>query len=234
MPRDFTSLNIRFGDDAEAVLRFSLSGALGRIALVSSFGAESVVLLHMVSEIAPKTPVIFIDTLLLFPETMTYQQEIAEKLGLSDLRIVTPDRDALFAKDPDAVLHRSDPDACCELRKTQPLAMALEGFDGWITGRKREQGGARAELPMFERGSGPLKINPLAAWNSRATSAYMDRHALPRHPLVAKGYASIGCGPCTGPVGKSEDPRAGRWRGQEKTECGIHIEEGRVIRRKAS
>lgn len=236
MPRDLSTLNARFASDAPGALGFALSGALGRIALVSSFGAESVVLLHMVAQIAPQTPVLFIDTLLLFPETLAYQRALAERLALQDLRVIGPDREALFAEDPDATLHHAAPDACCDLRKTRPLAGALQGFDGWISGRKRVQGGLRADLDLFERdmASGQIKVNPLAGWDARQVGAYIDRHDLPRHPLVAKGYASIGCAPCTGPVAAGEDPRAGRWRGQDKTECGIHIQDGRVIRRKAS
>lgn len=236
MLHELSSLNARFSGDAQAALKFSLSGALGKIALVSSFGAESVVLLHMVAQIAPQTPVVFIDTLMLFDETLAYQRDLAERFALADLRIIGPDREALFAEDPDAVLHLADQDGCCDLRKTRPLEGALQGFDGWITGRKRVQGGARATLEVFEHepGQGQLKINPLASWHPRAIAAYIEHHALPRHPLVAKGYASIGCAPCTGPVASGEDPRAGRWRGLAKTECGIHIDQGRVIRRKAS
>lgn len=235
MPHDLSSLNARFAGDTKAALRFSLSGALGKVALVSSFGAESVVLLHLISTFAPQTPILFIDTLMLFPETLAYQRAVAERLALSDLRIINPDREALFAEDPDALLHRTNPDACCDLRKSQPLAKALEGFDSWISGRKRAQGGLRLTLEMFERDpSGPLKINPLAGWDAQAIAQYFDQHDLPRHPLVARGFPSIGCAPCTGPVAAGEDPRAGRWRGQGKTECGIHIENGRVIRRKAS
>lgn len=236
MSRDLHSLNTRFAGDAQAALRFALSGALGDVALVSSFGADSVVLLHMVSEIAPQTPVLFIDTLMLFPETLAYQRTIAERLDLRDLRVIGPDRAAVFTEDPDALLHRADPDVCCDLRKTRPLQAALAGFAGWITGRKRVQGGLRQNIALFERDQtcGQMKINPLALWDARAVSAYIDAHDLPRHPLVAKGYPSIGCAPCTGPVGAQEDPRAGRWRGSDKSECGIHIDAGRVIRRIAS
>ncbi|WP_323035349.1 phosphoadenylyl-sulfate reductase [Pararhodobacter sp.] len=235
MPNDLSSLNARFSGDTQAALRFSLSGALGRVALVSSFGADSVVLLHLVSTIAPQTPVLFLDTLMLFPETLAYQRAVAERLNLSDLRIINPDREALFAGDPDATLHHADPDACCDLRKTQPLTKALHGFESWISGRKRAQGGARSGLEMFERDpSGAVKINPLAGWDAQSIGAYMTQHDLPRHPLVARGFPSIGCAPCTGPVAAGEDPRAGRWRGKDKTECGIHFENGRVIRRKAS
>ncbi|MGY6703451.1 phosphoadenylyl-sulfate reductase [Roseinatronobacter sp.] len=231
---DLSALNTRFSDDAERGLRFALSGALGHVALVSSFGAESAVLLHMVSRIAPQTPVLFIDTLMLFPETLAYQRELAQRLDLRDLRIITPDREALFHHDPDNLLHRSDPDRCCALRKAEPLQQALRGFDGWITGRKQFQGTTRSKLQMFERDDTHLKVNPLATWDPAQVRDYMTRFELPRHPLVSQGYLSIGCAPCTAPVATGEDPRAGRWRGQDKVECGIHIANGRVIRRQAS
>lgn len=236
MPHDLSALNRRFGTDATAALDFALSGALGRVAMVSSFGADSAALLHMVAQADRAAPVLFIDTLLLFPETLAYQRDLARHLGLTGVRIISPERDQLFTEDNEGLLHRAKPDACCDLRKTRPLDAALAGFDGWITGRKRFQGGARASLPLFERddATGRVKINPLAAWESHEVSAYIDAHALPRHPLVARGYPSIGCGPCTGPVAAGEHPRAGRWRGQDKDECGIHIVNGRVIRRQAS
>ena len=236
MPHDLSALNRRYGDDAQAGLNFALSGALGRVAMVSSFGAESAALLHMVAQADAAAPVLFIDTLLLFPETLAYQRDLAAHLGLTRVQVVQPDRDALFTEDSESLLHRANPDACCDLRKTRPLDAALQGFDGWVTGRKRFQGGARAALDMFERdeATGRIKINPLAGWDARQIAAYMDQHALPRHPLVARGYPSIGCGPCTGPVAAGEHPRAGRWRGMDKEECGIHVVDGRVVRKKAS
>lgn len=216
---------------AEELLSWALSEpGFGRTALVSSFGAESVVLLHMVSRVDPATPVLFLDTEMLFPETLAYQEEVAARLGLTGIRQITPDAGA---RDPDGTLHRTDPDACCTLRKTEPLERALGGFDAWITGRKRYQGGARRALPLVEPDGGRLKINPLAAWSKEDVAAYMDRHALPRHPLVARGYPSIGCAPCTTPVAEGEDERAGRWRGTGKDECGIHFENGRLVRRAA-
>lgn len=236
MQPDLTRLNARYEGDAEGALRVALSGALGKIAMVSSFGADSAVLLHMVSKIDQDTPVLFIDTLMLFEETLEYQRSLAEHLGLTDLRVITPGKDALSKTDPFNRLHLSDQDACCDLRKTRPLEQALEGFDGWITGRKRFQGGARTAISLFEYDEEfkHLKVNPLASWDARDLAAYMDEYSLPRHPLVAKGYPSIGCAPCTSPVKAGEDPRAGRWRGTDKDECGIHIVDGRVIRRQAS
>lgn len=204
----------------------------GKLALVSSFGAESVVLLHMISVTKRDTPVIFLDTELLFAETLVYQQEVSERLGLTDVRIIRADPADLQAHDPDRTLHRNDTDACCHLRKTVPLQKALEGFDGWITGRKRFHGGDRAALDFFETeaGTGRMKVNPLAHWTREDVQTYMEENNLPRHPLVARGYPSIGCMPCTSPVREGEDIRAGRWRGEEKSECGIHFENGRLVR----
>lgn len=216
---------------AEALLSWALSDpGFGRTALVSSFGAESVALLHMVSRAAPATPVLFLDTEMLFPETLAYQEEVAHGLGLTDVRRVVPDA---AERDPGGLLHRTDPDACCALRKTEPLEGALSGFDAWITGRKRYQGGARRALPLVETDGTRLKVNPLAAWSREDVAAYIERHDLPRHPLVARGYPSIGCAPCTTPVAAGEDERAGRWRGTGKDECGIHFENGRLIGRAA-
>ncbi|MBZ4022233.1 phosphoadenosine phosphosulfate reductase [Rhodobacter sp. TJ_12] len=203
----------------------------GRVALVSSFGAESVVLLHMVATVAPQTPVLFVDTLMLFEETLAYQREVADQLGLRDVRVIRASKTDLAAQDPDGTLHETNPDACCALRKTAPLEAALAEFDGWLTGRKRYQGQTRADLDHFEVETATrMKINPLAHWGRTEIAAYMDRYDLPRHPLVARGYPSIGCAPCTSPVAAGEDPRAGRWRGQEKTECGIHFVNGRIVR----
>ncbi|MFX0540270.1 phosphoadenylyl-sulfate reductase [Roseovarius sp. S4756] len=209
---------------------------VGQLALVSSFGAESVVLLHMVALARRETPVIFLETGMLFAETLVYQQELAERLGLKDMRIIRPDAESLKAGDPAAMLNQTDPDACCALRKTVPLARALSGFDGWITGRKRYQGTAREDLEFFEvdeangRHEGRLKINPLAHWQRGDARTYIEENRLPRHPLVAHGYPSIGCMPCTSPVAAGEDDRAGGWKGRSKTECGIHFQNGKLIK----
>lgn len=204
---------------------------VGRIALVSSFGAESVVLLHLMSIIDRTLPVLFIDTQMLFPETLTYQAEVASQLGLSNVQIVVARTDDLTAQDPNDTLHRRDTDACCALRKSQPLENVLSGFDAWITGRKRFQAGTRAALEFFEEdGDHRIKVNPLAHWAPQDVQDYMINNRLPRHPLVAKGYPSIGCAPCTSPVKVGEDPRAGRWRYSAKEECGIHFVDGKMVR----
>ena len=204
-----------------------------RLALVSSFGADSVALLHLASMVDRSLPVVFIDTQMLFAETLVYQQELAERLGLRDLRILRAEE--IERADPDGTLHRTNPDLCCQLRKTEPLDTALEGFDGWITGRKRFQSGRRAALDFFEvetpaHAAPRLKVNPLAYWSAQDVADYIAENRLPRHPLVAKGYPSIGCAPCTSPVAPGEDPRAGRWRDSDKDECGIHFIGGKMVR----
>ena len=209
---------------AFAVLSRALTDPeVGRIALVSSFGAESVVLLHMLSVMDRNTPVLFLETGMLFPETLRYQQELAEHLSLRDVRVIRPDTNATFAHDPEGDLHQRDPDGCCALRKSAPLDRALGAFDAWITGRKRFQSGDRAALEFFEAGDLRIKVNPLAHWTRGDVADYMENNRLPRHPLVVQGYPSIGCAPCTSRVAPGEDPRSGRWRGKEKTECGIHF-----------
>lgn len=228
-------LNDRYRHHAaiEVLRRAVTDPELGRVALVSSFGAESVVLLHMVARVAPGLPVLFIDTEMLFPETLAYQREVVARLGLTDLRVITATEAEIAARDPDGTLHQRDQDGCCDVRKTVPLERALSGFDAWITGRKRFQGGQRTELEFFEpEPPSRLRINPLAHWRSQDVQDYMIENRLPRHPLVAKGYPSIGCAPCTSPVKPGEDPRAGRWRGSAKTECGIHFIGGKMVRTK--
>lgn len=195
----------------------------GRIALVSSFGIEAAVLLHLVSGIDRHLPVIFLDTGKLFGETLRYRDRLVRDLGLRDVRSVEPDAADVAARDPLGELWLRDPDACCRLRKVEPLSRALSGFDAWINGRKRYQGDLRAALPVIEAVDGRIKINPLAGWSAEAIAAYFAAHGLPRHPLEAEGYASIGCMPCSSPVRADEDRRAGRWRGRGKTECGIHL-----------
>jgi phosphoadenosine phosphosulfate reductase len=226
---DIAALNTALKHHAAADVLHRAFAAAPNLALVSSFGAESVALLHLAATVRPDVQVIFIDTMLLFPETLSYQREVARKLGLRRVKIL---RAETALADPDDTLHLRDTDACCTLRKTRVLDAALRGFDGWITGRKRYQSDARGTLQAFETdaATGRLKVNPLAHWSSADVQEYMIENALPRHPLVARGYPSIGCAPCTSPVAQGEDPRAGRWRGQDKDECGIHVVDGKMVR----
>lgn len=206
--------------------------SLGNVAMVSSFGAESAVLLHLVSRVERSTPVIFVDTQMMFQETLAYQLSLTEKFGLQDVRRITPDEEEVAAQDALGDLNKTDPDLCCDMRKTRPLEKALKGFDGWITGRKRFQANSRVNIKIFEADgdSGRIAVNPLAFWEPHDLKAYFETHDLPRHPLVAKGYPSIGCLPCTTKVAEGEDTRSGRWRGTDKQECGIHFSNGRIVR----
>ena len=218
------------GQDGLALLRALLKeGPLaGRTALVSSFGAESAVLLDIVATVDPATPVIFLDTGKLFAETQEYREELVAVLRLGDVRVIRPSAAALGRYDPGGELWRREPDLCCHIRKTEPLQEALAGLAGWITGRKRFQAGLRSRLPTIEPEwlSGRIKINPLAPWSAEDVERYRVLRNLPKHPLVDRGYRSIGCATCTRPVSAGETPRAGRWRGLDKTECGIHLQGG--------
>ena len=209
---------------AEEILTQAFDMYGRRLAMVSSFGAESVVLLDLVAQISGDIPVLFIDTRLLFADTLAYQIEVAAHLGLRDVRRISTDATLVRLADGDDRLRETSPDDCCHLRKTLPLTTALEGFDAWITGRKRFQTKARAEMNIFEVDeAGRMKVNPLANWTPDAIAARFKERGLPRHPLVEKGFASIGCAPCTSPVRPGDDPRSGRWAESGKTECGIHF-----------
>lgn len=221
---DADALNARFdGVDTATMLKTVFAeGVLGEVAVVSSFGTESAVLLHLIAEADRTVPVIFVDTLKMFPETLEYRDTLMARLGFTDSRVVTPDPVVLAAKDENGLRWSYDPDGCCDIRKVEPLARAKQGLDTWISGRKAFQSVTRKNLPRFEIEDGRLKLNPLGDWDKAALEAYFDAHDLPRHPLESQGYLSVGCEPCTSKVLPGEDPRAGRWRGWDKVECGIH------------
>jgi phosphoadenosine phosphosulfate reductase len=206
----------------------------GKVALVSSFGTESAALLHMIAQVDKNAPVVFLDTGKLFGETKRYRDQLIKTLGLTGVQSVTPDAAAIAARDPKGVLWSQNPDACCALRKVEPLERALKPYDAWFTGRKAFQASSRAALPLFEIEDNRIKINPIVRWTKAEIEAYFDKHDLPRHPLEADGYLSIGCMPCTSRVEPGEDARAGRWRGSDKVECGIHLPAGQVLVRAAS
>ena len=205
------------------VLEAAVEAFGDRLALVSSFGAESAVLLDLVSRVKPDIPVLFLDTGMLFGQTLDYRKQLAARLGLTGVRDLRPLYHDLAVADPHAKLWQTDTDACCHVRKVLPLDRALADVDAWITGRKRFHGGSRLALPVVEQADGKIKFNPLANWTKSDLDAYAVEHDLPAHPLVAQGFPSIGCWPCTQPVEDGEDVRAGRWAGQDKTECGIHV-----------
>ena len=227
---DAAMLNARFaGVPTRDMLKAVIDeGLAGEIAVVSSFGAESAVLLHLIASVDPSVPVLFLETGKHFPETLAYRDELVARLGLTNLINLTPDAAELAKRDENGLRWSYDPDGCCEIRKVQPLAKALSTFDASFTGRKGFQSATRIGLPTFEidatDAQGRLKINPLAGWTSDQIQAYFTASGLPAHPLVTEGYPSIGCMPCTSKVAPGEDPRSGRWKGWEKTECGIHGE----------
>ena len=243
-PADAAALNRRFADAgaAEVLRAVLLEGVAGQAAVVASFGAESAVLLALVADIAPATPVLFLDTGKHFTETLAYRDSLAAHLGLTNIISLAPDAAALEKRDANGLRWSYDPDGCCDIRKVRPLAAALTGtstaapllghpgFEATITGRKGFQSDTRAHLPRFELDrsdtAGRLKVNPLIDWSATRLAAFFAERSLPRHPLVAEGYPSIGCMPCTSKVLPGEDPRAGRWRGWDKTECGIHVPGG--------
>jgi phosphoadenosine phosphosulfate reductase len=214
------------GRDAAGLLQLALKEAFpGRTAIVSSFGAESAVLLHLAAAIDPDTPVLFVNTGKLFGETLRYRDRLQQALGLGDVRSIGPNGREVAATDPGENLWSRDPDGCCGLRKVVPLQKALAGFDAQVTGRKRFQTRARAAMDKVEYFDSRFRFNPLADWGPDEVAAYLIRHGLPQHPLVEDGFLSIGCQPCTRRVQAGEGMRSGRWPGQDKDECGIHGEQ---------
>jgi phosphoadenosine phosphosulfate reductase len=208
--------------NAQELLGLAMGSFSAKIAIISAFAAESVVLLHQVAQIDPTTPVLFLNTHKLFGETMRYRDRLQETLGLTDIRSVGPHPDDRRAQDPEGTLWSRDPDACCHFRKVVPLRRALIGFDAIVTGRKRFQTADRATMHKVELVEGRVRFNPLVDWSLPELIAYMDEHRLPKHPLINDGYPSIGCIPCTRRVAAGEGYRDGRWAGSDKVECGIH------------
>jgi phosphoadenosine phosphosulfate reductase len=211
------------GASPQAVIAAALTN-IGRdkLALVSSFGTQSAALLKVMADVDPAIPVIFLDTGWLFEETLGYRDTLIEKLGLRDVRSIKPSEETLSREDPERDLWFNNPDACCRIRKVEPLQRALKPFDAWINGRKRFQGGLRTDIAVVEQDGARLKFNPFANVSREEIEAIFNSANLPPHPLAASGYLSVGCMPCTSRTSADEDERAGRWRGRPKTECGIH------------
>lgn len=221
-PADVLDRALRDASPAEIIESALKTVGREHLALVSSFGTESAALLKVMADVDPAIPVVFLDTGWLFEETLAYRDTLIEKLGLRDVRSIKPLEATLSAEDPDRELWFSDPDACCRIRKVEPLARALKPFSAWLNGRKRFQGGGRAGIPVVEDDGGRLKFNPFANVSREQIEAIYASAKLPPHPLVASGYLSVGCMPCSSRTSPDEDARAGRWRGRAKTECGIH------------
>jgi phosphoadenosine phosphosulfate reductase len=211
------------GRDASGIVQLALKESFpGRTAIISSFGSESVVLLHLVAQIDPTTPILFLNTGKLFGETLRYRDRLQDELGLTDVRSIGPHPADRASLDSDGTLWSRDTDACCDFRKVVPIKHALVGFDAQITGRKRFQTKERAGMQAVEFFEGRFRFNPLAEWTLQDLDDYTLAHKLPRHPLVDDGYPSIGCMPCTRRVAAGGGYRDGRWAGLDKDECGIH------------
>jgi len=219
------ALEVRYGEagPAEIIARAVERFGIADIAAISSFGADSAVLLDMIARVDRDLPVIFLDTGKHFGETLEYRDRLVADLGFSDIRVVRPKGDAVLDADPDGNLHKTDTESCCAVRKVEPMARAVAPFRAWFTGRKRFQAATRQAMPAFEAVGERLRINPLAKWGTSELADYMRRHELRENPLVAYGYLSVGCFPCTEPVASGGDARSGRWAGRTKTECGIHL-----------
>lgn len=207
---------------AEIVAAAKREVAPRRLATASSFGIESATLLKIISDVDPSIPVLFLDTDWLFPETLAYRDTLVQRLGLTDVRTLRPSAQAVKARDPARDLWSIDPDACCHMRKVEPLSEVLDDFDAWINGRKRYQGGERSAIPVVESEGTRLKFNPLARITPAEIVRMFQAWQLPRHPLAGQGFTSVGCRPCTRQTNPGESARAGRWHDQVKTECGIH------------
>jgi phosphoadenosine phosphosulfate reductase len=214
---------LRDASPAEVIAAALKAVGRERLAAVSSFGTESAALLKVMADVDPAIPVIFLDTGWLFEETLAYRDTLIARLGLRDVRSIKPLEETLSHEDPNRELWFSDPDACCRIRKVEPLQRALAPFEAWINGRKRFQGGLRADIPVVEEDGARLKFNPFANVSREQIDAVYTLAKLPPHPLAASGYLSVGCMPCSSRSSADEDARAGRWRGRAKTECGIHM-----------
>ena len=226
---DLEKLNQEFEKKKpEEIIAWALGEFSGRIAMSSSFGPESGVLLHMVSRINPGTPVLFLETGYHFPETLEYKEKLIQLFGLKNIIELKaePKRKAEVVVQYEGVPYEKNPDLCCQINKVEPIDRALKDFDAWMSGIRRNQTDFRKSVRIFEeyrRGETELyKISPLANYTSREMWWYLKEHSIPNHPLYEKGYLSVGCWPCTRPVQEGDDERSGRWAGRAKTECGIH------------
>ena len=222
-PAEQLASDLRTASPAQVIATALQTVGRERLAVVSSFGTESAALLKVMADVDPAIPVVFLDTGWLFEETLAYRDTLIATLGLRDVRSIKPLEQTLSRDDPDRELWFSDPDACCRIRKVEPLARALAPFSAWINGRKRFQGGMRSDIAVVEDDGVRLKFNPFANVSREEIEAIYKLAKLPPHPLAASGYLSVGCMPCSSRTSADEDARAGRWRGRAKTECGIHI-----------
>jgi phosphoadenosine phosphosulfate reductase len=216
------------GRGPQEVIRWSVATFGKGLAVGSSFGRDGLVVIDIARRWLPKIPVLFLETGCHFPETLRFRDEVAARWGLNvvDVRpaLTVEEQAARFGGE----LWSRDPDACCQLRKVEPLRRALQGYSAWMTGLRRDQHAGRSKTPIVEwqqlaPDRGVFKINPMVGWSRPDVDAYVADHELPRHPLWDRGYASVGCAPCTVPVAPGGSERSGRWASSGKSECGIHL-----------
>jgi phosphoadenosine phosphosulfate reductase len=212
---DLAAVSERFETaPASAVIRWAVDTFGDAVVLAASF--EDIVLIDLATKVAPGMEVVFLDTEAHFPETLSFVEEVRGRYGLR-LTVTKPG--------PEAAGHPCGSERCCQLRKVEPLRRALAGKRAWLTSLKRSDGPTRADAPIvsWDAGFGLVKVNPLVTWTEEDIASYLADHELPVHPLVTRGYRSIGCAPMTRPVAEGEDARAGRWAGLDKSECGLHV-----------
>lgn len=220
-------LNDRFENASpEDILRWAWGTFNPRIVASSSFQTQSVPLLHLISQVSPLMRIIFIDTGYHFPETLTFCDELKKQFALNITVVRSAIEQSGQLEKYGESLYRHDPDACCYINKVEPMQRALEGVDALITGIRRDQTSHRSKMRVIDRrASGIYEIHPMINWTREQVFTYIQKHQLPRHPLLAQGYTSIGCAPCTQPVvSMDQHERAGRWTGTAKTECGLHLD----------
>lgn len=217
--------------DPESVVERAWAQFSGKLALTSSFQTQSVPLLHMISRIAPDIPVLFLDTGYHFPETLAFRDRLAREWGLTVRSLRAESASSAHGPEP----YLRDPDLCCRINKVEPIQRAAADYEAILSGIRRDQTSNRASAAVVEEREGTLRIHPMLSWTETDVWGYLRRHELPLHPLHHQGYESIGCAPCTRPVRIGEDRRAGRWAGNDKTECGLHTrpasESGSIQRR---
>jgi phosphoadenosine phosphosulfate reductase len=208
--------------EAHDILKWAFETFGSRVAISSSFQTQSMPLLHMVARYIPEVPILFLDTGFHFPETLAFRDQIIEEWGLNVINLRYSEGHGEFQRRYGA-LYQRDSDMCCYLNKVEPMREALEQYDAWISGIRRDQTENRANTPVIQqRSDGLYKICPMVSWTSRDITTYTNRNELPVHPLLSEGYMSVGCAPCTKPTFGSY--REGRWAGSGKTECGIHTD----------
>lgn len=223
--RELDSLAHRFETASpQAILTWAWRTFGPTIAATSSFQTQSVPLLYMIAQATPQLPILFLDTGFHFPETLAFRDRLMAEWQLN-VQVLKPKVGYEGFRRQYGDLFRSDPDMCCYINKVEPLQEARRHLSGWIAGIRRDQTPQRRHTPIIGRQSnGQFKICPMATWTQRDIWQYISAHDLPIHPLLKDGYMSIGCAPCTRPIGQDEDERAGRWSERNKTECGLHID----------